>query len=198
MNLFRKYNTESAQETAGPIEIAETNLAPLLRLLKVAISQLSRRTLRRRNCHLSGGYVETTSVNGFTATAIKWDRRGRFDAESYGHDTDARATEVFILETGVHTVHTQIVATGTAAAPRTGGGAGPLFGEVWKNGVFVPLSTFLMPFDAFGFWVGIISMPIHCMAGDYLEVKVADYNGVTNDAVTYNAGLSYITITREL
>lgn len=192
MNLFRKYNTESAQETAGPIEIAETNLAPLLRLLKVAISQLSRRTLRRRNCHLSAGYITVTSINSATLTAIKWDRRGLFDAESYAHDTDARATKVFILETGVHTVHAQVVAIGT------GIGGGSLFGEVWKNGVAVPLGIFQLLYDGAGNWAGSISIPVHFMAGDYLEVKVADYNGATSDAEVDNGGATYITITREL
>lgn len=194
MKLFRKYDTVTEEESAGAVGLPETGFAPLLRLLKIAISQLSHRTARRRVCHLSAGYIDYTSIASVTPTAIKWDRRGEvFNAESYAHDTDGRATKIFILQQGVHTVHAQITAAGSST------GAGILYGEIYKNGIAVPLSLFILNSDKSGeLFSGAVTVSVHCMAGDYIELKGMDYDGITTDAATFDSGTTYITIIREL
>lgn len=193
MKLFRKYDTETAEETAGEIHVSEASgFWPYLRLLKIAVSQLSRRTAGRRVCHLSAGYVGTTSIHSATPTAIAWDRRGVFNAESFAHDTAGKATKIFVRESGVHTVYAQISAVGTS-------GGGPLYGEIWRNGLVLPMGLFVLISEKSGeVWAGSIAIPVYCQAGDYLEVKGVDYDGITTDAAIADGGSTHITIIREL
>lgn len=183
-----------APGTTGLRWVKLTHVEPeiYLRMLQVGLAQLSSRTHSRRVCQLTAGRITYTDLAASTETAIKWDERGDvFSEDTFFHDTIAQSTKIYVRESGVYTVTVNIYGISTSS--------GMLLGSVRRNGNAVRSGAFMvLAVGATEIVFGTCCVPIHCLAGDYLDVTVYDPNAVITDASTSDGGATSITIIKEI